>query len=1223
MGDNREKPEYLEFSCQEIVLSVEPGETIEDSFTIHAADKYAEGKLYSSDTRMRIYETEFRGEETQILFCFDGTTAEAGGSVRGEFVIISNRGEYTIPYKVNVLKTQLQSSMGIIKNLFHFTNLAQTNWEEAVALFYSKNFTSIIQKSDKNARMSYTGLSRIEGNKQNVEEFLIEVSKKTALIYSFDIEGFLLEDIQHSTMKSIVITKSGWGYSCVNIWIVGEFLSTDRQQLTNVDFINNKCNFNIYIDASKLHDGVNSGAVIFSDACNEYTVPFDILIEEEPEKRTDSRKQKQALCNLVTGYVNMRLQCLTQNQWISQFEKGLRSLLDLDEDSILFNLYRVQLLITKERFNEAKWYLDMLEQRLAKEVGNVFYNCYYLYLTTLINCAEAYVKEVSDEIETIYANNPAEWRLGWLILQLNEDLLRNRELRWQFMEQMFENGCTSPMLLCEAVLLLQDNPTFLLKLDAFEENVLWHGARRQMLKSELIEQLQYLAARKKTYSTLLIRILGEVYRVYKSPQTVASICHILILGDKKGVYFYPWYKLGVEYSVRVTGLYEYYMMSLELDKYGDIKESLEIPKMVLMYFAYQSSLDYELNAFLYAYIIKNKDKYPDLEQSYRIAIERFIVDQIKLGHINENLAYLYKNRLAPQMIMDDTAYAFTPLLFMHRIYVDNPKVKNIVVIHEKVNGESLYPVVNCVCMIPIYGSEYKLFLQDENGSRFTKSIYYENKQLMEPKKQIKYISGYMKGRLSFDIYLCEVDKNYITITNDNVRRYKNLAESPQVVESFKKEIRTKLLRFYYENDMIGELDAFLEDIEADAMAASERAEFIRYMISRGMFDKAYYWLKSYGVADVDPKSVARLVSKRIVSKDFEYEEFLVNVAHYIYKNMKYDENILRYLMANYNGKVAELRILWKSALDLELDTQRIMERILQQTEYTGVLIPDRDYLLISYAQCEKQDRILVKKILLEMSYEYFVYEAILCPQIFDMLYQRYTNGELTEQVCKLALLKFWAENIQNDVEISEDIIRQFVQELLNEEVYFPFYVKLVSLVPELHYIKDSIFVEYRTQPHSQVYIHYTFDDGSPEEPPLPKSNIEHSEGNELEGQAEQAVDYGSYDIREMKEMYEGIHVSMFQLFHGETIQYYITENYAQDGGYSQEHVTQSGTLYGKSEAGTGSYASGKGQYDTDDRFNILNDILLSVSLQDEVTAQQLTEDYLYQDFCVRELFKVL
>ena len=80
------------------------------------------------------------------------------------------------------------------------------------------------------------------------------------------------------------------------------------------------------------------------------------------------------------------------------------------------------------------------------------------------------------------------------------------------------------------------------------------------------------------------------------------------------------------------------------------------------------------------------------------------------------------------------------------------------------------------------------------------------------------------------------------------------------------------------------------------------------------------------------------------------------------------------------------------------------------------------------------------------------------PADFDMLYQRYTNGELTEPICKFALLKFWAENMQNNAEIPEDAIRQFVQELLNEEVYFPFYVKLVPLVPELHYIKDSILL---------------------------------------------------------------------------------------------------------------------------------------------------------------------
>jgi len=1216
MDDNREKPEYLEFSCQSIEFNTEPGEIIEDSFTIRAADKYAEGKIYSSDTRLRLYETAFRDVETQIGYCFDGTSVEAGSSIRGELVIISNRGEYAIPYKINVQKPQLESSLGSIKNLFHFTNLAQTNWEEAVALFYSRNFASILQKNDRNAYLSYAGQSRYHGNEQNVEEFLIEVSKKTPIIYSFDIEGFLLEDIQDSTVKNVVITRSGWGYSYVHVRVKGDFVSTDRQILTSADFENNKCDFNIYIDASKLHDGVNSGAVIFSDACNDYTITLDILMEEEPEKRSGSRKQRQALCNLVNCYVDMRFGRMTETQWLNRFEKELKVFLDIDEDSLLFNLYRVQLLISKERFNEAKWYLDMLEQRLAKEPSDIFQHCFYLYLTTLINCAEDYVRDVSDEIETIYANNPAEWRLGWFVLQLNEDLRRSRELRWQFMEEMFENGCTSPMLYCEAVLLLHENPMSLLKLDTFEENVLWQGARRQMLRPELIEQLQYLAARKKEYSNLLIRILGEVYRAGKSPQTVASICHILILGDKKGVEYYPWYALGVEHSVRVTGLYEYYMMSLELDKYGDIREGIEIPRMVLMYFAYQSSLEYELNAFLYTYVIKNRDRYPDLEQSYRIAIERFVVDQIKLGHINENLAYLYKNMLAPQMIMDETAYAYTPLLFMHRIYVDNPRVKSIIVIHEKVNGESSYPVQNCVCMIPIYGSEYKLFLQDENGNRFTKSIRYENKQLMEPERQLGFVSSYMQGRLRFDIYLCEVDKNYITITQENVKRFKNLVESPQVVESFKKEIRTKLLRFYYDNDMIGELDAFLEDTEAEEMEAAERAEFIKYLISRGMFDKAYYWLRSYGVADVEPKSVARLVSKRIVNKDYEYDEFLVNVAHYIYKNMKYDENILRYLMIHYDGKVSELRKLWKSAVDLELDAKQIMERILRQIEYTGITIPDRDSILIAYARCQEIDQELVDRVLTDMSYEYFVYEAILGTGVFDMLYQKYAQGELTDKVCKLALLKFWSEGIQKGMETPEDAIREFVQEFLNQGVYFPFYTKFVDIVPELHYIKNYVFVEYRTQPQSQVYIHYAFDDESFAD------SLGDSEAAQPEESTDYNIDYECYEIREMKEMYEGIHVSMFQLFHGETIQYYITESFLENGEV-QECVTQSGTLSGKSEAASGSPASGKQQYNVDDRFDILNDILLSISLHDEVTAQQLTEHYIYQDFCVRELFKVL
>ncbi len=736
--------------------------------------------------------------------------------------------------------------------------------------------------------------------------------------------------------------------------------------------------------------------------------------------------------------------------------------------------------------------------------------------------------------------------------------------------------------------------------------MLWFGAKHQQLLPELIEQFQYLEARKDSYSNLLLRTLYEVYYTYKSPQTIASICHMLILGDKKSGDYYCWYALGVEYAVRVTKLYEYYMMSLELDKYGGIKEkTLEIPKMVLMYFAYQSTLDYELNAFLYAYIIKNKEKYPDLEPSYRIAIERFVLEQVRLGHINENLAYLYKKVLTRQMITEETAFAFAPLLFMHRIYVDNPKVKSVVVIHEKVIGESSYPVVDNICMMPIYGNEYKLFLQDENGCRFTKSIHYENKQLMEPEKQLSYVSEYMQGRLSFDVYMCEVDKNYVTITPDNMKRFKNLAESTQVVEAFKREIRTKLLQFYYDSDMIGELDVFLEETPADGMEAGERAEFIRYMVSRGMFEKAYYWIKTYGVAGVEPKAVARLVSKRIISREYEYEQFLVNVAYYIYKNMKYDENILRYLVRNYEGRVVSLKKLWKSARELELDTGSIMHRILKQVQYTGVSLAERDEILLAYAVYPNHDVRLVNEVLIDTAYEYFVNEAIVEPAVFDLLYRQFDEGFAAAKVCKLALLKFWTESPAVLEAIQPEVIGEMLQEFLRDEIYFPFYKKLVAYAPKLHYLKDCVFVEYRTIPDNPVYIHYVYgiDYGNDYGDAFQKEPDEESG----------AADDERYETEEMREMFEGIHVSMFQVFHGEAVQYYITEMYAEDGGQVTEHITQSDTLSneGKMDGGSG------------DRFGILNDMLVSIGIQDEATASGLLEEYMYQDFCSRELFRVL
>ena len=86
-----------------------------------------------------------------------------------------------------------------------------------------------------------------------------------------------------------------------------------------------------------------------------------------------------------------------------------------------------------------------------------------------------------------------------------------------------------------------------------------------------------------------------------------------------GTEYFKWYDLAVSKNFPITRLYECYMMSMNL------MDEVVIPKRVLMYFSYQSELPVAQNAYLYAYVIKNSEKYPDIIASFKGQIDRFVI----------------------------------------------------------------------------------------------------------------------------------------------------------------------------------------------------------------------------------------------------------------------------------------------------------------------------------------------------------------------------------------------------------------------------------------------------------------------------------------------------------------------------------------------------------------------------------------------------------------------
>ena len=581
----------LDFSCTKIELDLQPGECYEGSFGIEMhGGGHRVGWICSSDIHMECLTQDLTGADGEIAFRFHGEQLQAGEVVKGCFNVVSSLGEYNLPYVVTISGSAPQSSMGPVKNLFHFANLARESWEEAVALFYSPEFEDILVDNDRQYHTLYMGLSSNQGNEHNVDQFLIAVHKKQPIEYSFVEKELEIEDPVGVTELEINLTRSGWGATCLQVTVDGEFLFTEKQTITENDFMGSSCRLPVFVDDSMLHGGRNPGRITLSDMEHRMEVPVTVYCRRRRGTAGGSRERKRLLMQLMEHYQAMRLKQISASGWLKESEKLVETLVAMDEQDVAARLFQAQLLITNQRYHEAKWTLDRALDLL--EVGEGLYEsdpaaleAYYLYLTTLVRQDESYTAQVTERVRRIHHEQPGQWRVAWLLLYLSQEHYRTPGAKWSFLEKQSVRGCSSPVIYIEALQLLNMNPALLRRLGSFELQVLVYGDKRKALSPELREQMYYLAERAKEYSPQLYALLRSSYEEWPQERVLKEICRLLIKGSKVTCEAFGWYQLGVEAKLRITRLYEYYMMALDLDK------EVALPKTVLLYFSYQNNLD--------------------------------------------------------------------------------------------------------------------------------------------------------------------------------------------------------------------------------------------------------------------------------------------------------------------------------------------------------------------------------------------------------------------------------------------------------------------------------------------------------------------------------------------------------------------------------------------------------------------------------------------------------
>lgn len=1179
---NSSEDYILDFNCSSIDFEITSGQRYSGSFRIIADNKSnPEGYIYSDNMRMIVRNSEFSGLEREIYFEFDSTGLKEGAVISGIIVVVSNLGEYELPYNARVISETLGdvgNELMEVRNLFHFANLAKTDWEMAVRMFYSPDFEEILTGSDSVYRCYYRGLSatyeddngNIILNENNVDRFLELTKKKNKPKYTIDRTDIVIKNPSYEDNLDIHISRSGWGYTSLEVSTDSEFIVLDKYFLEEEDFEDGVATIHMDIDRDYLHRGKNQGTIYISDFYQEEKILVEVRCQSERNQEKNRRRSDNM--KLMSLYTNYRLGKISKNEWARDCSVTISRMLSEDENDLVSRLYQVHLYILQKRDVDARNILErtklMLDEDKPMEIIG-----YSLYLEYLMSKDEAEKSEYAEAIELLYVKNIKSHRLAWLMSYTNDELKNNDIKLWKHLKNQYENGCTSPLMFIDALNIMVRTPSVMTSLTDFEYAFLAFARRHGSVTREIRSRITFLATDEIGFNAEMLDLLIYFYEIDPRDDVLSQICTMLMKGNCIGVEYFQWYEKAVEKELRINMLYEYYLMSIDTEYAG------RLPKIILMYFAYRSNLDYERNAFLYANVLRHKPVYTDIYEDYLPAIKEFAKESLINHRLNDDLAYIYKNVLDDEML-EEYAADYAELLLIHHFKIKNDNVDSIIVVYENLVEEEKYPVYNGEAYIPLAGDRMSILLEDQYGNRYVEKSLYEVKKVIRSVSNTEKIMK-MAGHILFPaVYLVEKAEERGESAKNIEDALLYLTETDQVSAKYQRQLMIKLCQEYFDSDDIAKLDELILRFDPDELDFDERETCVKIMVSRGMYERALDWVCTYGIEYIDAKVLVRLCDRVLVRSDYEYDPEVLKICEYLFINNKYDETILTYMLLYSQGSTMNFKRLWRAADSFNLDVHGLLETMMIQILFTGTEVGEESYIFLDYVNAGSV--LEIEKLFLEkLSKDYFALDKKVDENVFDRVINLHQLGEPLSDISKIAFLKSCDVLQKRGKKLSAEqkaMVVMFVKEFTSRHMLFPFFLGFRNLWPKLSLYEDRCFIEYKGEENSRVVLHYVI---------------------ERDGVADD-----DYRKEEMTHLLGGKYIKSFILFHGEKVKYYITEE-----GSRSEKLTQASTLEGPTS-----------KIKSDIRYALINDMATMLSEGDYNGFCKQSEDYIKKSFLTEKLF---
>lgn len=1168
---NGTKP-ILAFSEETIDLSVIEGRSEAGSFVIESTNQIKIcGIVYSTNPRMECLNPHFEGEKVRIRYQFNSKGLTEGDACEGKFVIVCNQIEYSLSFCARITRLYAEASTGAVKSLDDFTRLAASNWDEAYHLFYNRNFLNTIPYDNVYERLTYEGFACARPSGQNMEEFLIGVNKKQPVSISVDKSEEIFMASKEPQSGCFTITKDNWGYTEIRLRTDCEFIKLSKPVLTLDDFIGKTYLYEYIIDASAMHAGRNFGRIYIDGVYQSFTIDITAGVRDDDGSISDiavTKDIKECMVGIMELYTSFRLKRIVTGVWANETISILNHLHALMPHEHMYELMKAQAFIINRQRQEAKWILDDFKHSNPDKKAPIW--GYYLYLMTLLEREPSYVDNMTHEVELIFYENPDSVLLFWVLLFLRDQYFDDSAGKLKDIKYWVLRGCSSPYLYIEAYYLISQDPYLIKELSVFELRILSWAVKEKALTKDLAGAIFEAVDLAGGFDNRVYELLTAAYEICPEAEYVGIICSYLIKGHKNDTCFHKWFELGIENKLRLTGLYEAYLITM------DDRQISPVPKIIQMYFSFDNKLPYRKLAVLYNNIIAAKETEPEVYHKYRKAMGRFAMDQAQLRHIDDNLAVLYEDMLELGFINEELSAAFSDIIYTHKLIVFDKRIVRAIIYQNEMKEPQIVPVTDQCAYFELFSNDYVILFEDSRGYRYVKSISYRLQRLMDAEKYLDRCISLSPDRPQYIVSHFKHVRDYSDFTKDDLKLFKPVFYSESFSDSYKAVMGYRILKYCQLHDYEDYVRPFLQSINFDTLQKDARKYLIDMLVSNRLYEKAYDMAMEYGIDMLAAASKVVLCENALKVQHVD-DDFMVQLAISAFKTGKYSDLVLKYLCENYTGPTDELINLWHAADKFSISSMKLDERILEQGIYTQIEPEKISDIFMEYYKRAGNEKLILAYISL-VAHGYLHSGGCKADFIFDIIEKRFIGNRTLNDACQLALLKHFAEKTditQAELEIEDTLLKYYIY----NNMYFDFFARLDYRLLEKYFIYDKAFLQYESTPGTHVVLHYSRDEDGEE-----------------------------FNSEDMVEMYDGIYVKTFVIFFGELIRYYITEEHD-----NSIEVKESNRLTCNNIPGDNDHS----------RYNLINEMIISDTLSDEITLKSNIDEYKRLDAATKQLFKLI